>query len=250
MISSHYLKHNVNTECFAEQTCKSQDLQNRFNKKGWIRNLLKNKKNKVSNKETYASEDILRLKKFSVLDFFAKSFKKSLFFMNRISGSSFNISTDIVRSECSGIKNEFFFSKKLMKDYLFFLLALKQRDSDQFFSNRHYLSQNAKHKNKYGLLLNKTCCNSLKLIENDQKKDLYLPKKLYPSSYCIKLWLTFYIPNIIRWFVYMWILFVITFALYELNRVLNMIEMGFNTWSNIIHSFVHSGVWIYNKVFS
>ncbi|CCJ30822.1 unnamed protein product [Pneumocystis jirovecii] len=220
MISSHYLKHNVNTECFAEQTCKSQDLQNRFNKKGWIRNLLKNKKNKVSNKETYASEDILRLKKFSVLDFFAKSFKKSLFFMNRISGSSFNISTDIVRSECSGIKNEFFFSKKLMKDYLFFLLALKQRDSDQFFSNRHYLSQNAKHKNKYGLLLNKTCCNSLKLIENDQKKDLYLPKK---------------------WFVYMWILFVITFALYELNRVLNIIEMGFNTWSNIIHSFVHSG---------
>ncbi|KTW28061.1 hypothetical protein T552_01923 [Pneumocystis carinii B80] len=209
-----------------ERSC---NLQNKSNKKKWIKNIIWHKQKKDTCNINNISNDRIGINRYSFFGFSEKFLKKTLL-RDKIIDSSFNHeSADIIPFDNLKRRDIFLWSRKISPDFLSYLLTLKQKDFDLILSSLYYLNENIK---KNPLFLSKEAYfNSMESIKTNQKSKLYILKQsFYTFNYHSKLWLTVYIPKTIRWFVYMWILFVITFALYEFDRILNIIEKGINTW--------------------
>ncbi|QSL66156.1 hypothetical protein MERGE_000531 [Pneumocystis wakefieldiae] len=229
-----------------KESDKSCDLQDKSNKKKWVKNIIGFKQNEnICNRNTISGENN-GLYKHSFFGFSRKLLKKA-FLRDKIIDPLFNeISTDIIASYGPKTRDISLWSRKISPDLLSYLLTLKHKDLDPILLNLYYHNENIK---KNPLFLSKeTYSNSMELIKINQRGKLHILKQLfYTLNHYSKLWFTVYIHKTIRWIVYLWMLFVVTFALYEFHRTLNIIEMGINTWSSIINSYVRLGLWIFRK---
>ncbi|EMR09791.1 hypothetical protein PNEG_01974 [Pneumocystis murina B123] len=174
---------------------KSCDLQDKSNKKKWIKNMIWHKQNRDIRNENTISSDRIGLYRHSFFGFSRKFLKKTFFLRNKIIDPFFDdISEDIIVSDSFKRKDMSLWSRKISPDFLFYLLTLKQKDFGRILLNLYYLNENIK---KNPLFLSKEAyCNSMESIKISQRSKLYILKQLfYTFNYYSKLWLTVYIPK-------------------------------------------------------